>query len=308
MFDLLFQRPHGEGCECGLELVSKAARKTPKGSETILADDPYITDELSLFNFLNRDYKKRFKKADVKALLLKAAKANSLTAIDEALAVADLALQKVKDLNRSPDLDKIITTSMRRGVMAKGNKKMLDNLKNAQKFIVPRYRSLVEFYMDNYFTRIVHPTVFNSVEANAKKLTGLSMREFIEKKFKQGHFDASPYWRLVANNTIVKTHTYGALKGAQLAGYGVYKFVAVLDKRTTPVCRAMNGKQWWVADGISLMEAAADANPEEAKLMTPWVTDVDDIKGKTPGQLAAAGIMLPPLHAMCRSTITAIKS
>ena len=54
------------------------------------------------------------------------------------------------------------------------------------------------------------------------------------------------------------------------------------------------------------IEAAKNADPkaaaEAAKAAHPWVKEAD-VAGKNTDELAAAGILMPPIHARCRCTL-----
>lgn len=117
------------------------------------------------------------------------------------------------------------------------------------------------------------------------------------------HFRTVPYWRLIANLAASRGYHYGYLRVMQQRGIIAYQFVAVIDERTSAICRAMNGKQFLVADAVNLMDGLAnDPDPMAGKTRTPWVQPVA-IEGKTNTELAAMGVMVPPLHPLCRSTI-----
>lgn len=113
------------------------------------------------------------------------------------------------------------------------------------------------------------------------------------------------YWDVVSSAAIVRGRSYGAVSGFQHAGVKELRFVAMGDERTSDVCLEMNGKVFPVSAAIRAAAAAMAAKtPDEMKDAHPWVT-LSDVQGLDPATLAAAGIILPPLHGNCRSRVVA---
>jgi hypothetical protein len=115
-----------------------------------------------------------------------------------------------------------------------------------------------------------------------------------------------PYWRMVANAAASRAYHYGMLKAGQLRQVRAYRIQAVLDMRTSAICREMHGKQFWLADAVKLMErVAAEEDPEMVKVHMPWLTN---ITGLNASSLRDYGCLVPPFHPNCRSTIIFIFS
>lgn len=132
-----------------------------------------------------------------------------------------------------------------------------------------------------------------------------------------------PYWRTVAVNALNNARTYANLATMDEAGVQYFRFVAVLDERTTQICRHLDGKTWPVRPMLERMQKAQQATTlEELDRWTPMVRDVKNEAGEVIGfaigpkdsptqfsteidtaALAAAGACIPPLHFHCRSTI-----
>lgn len=147
------------------------------------------------------------------------------------------------------------------------------------------------------------------------------------------------YWETVAGSFIGRGRSYAQLSALAEAGIERYQFVAVLDERTTNICRYMHGRTFEVRRGIQLFESV-EANPESIMELAPWVRDaVDSETGRTylyirrgderirlidvtrsgfglrddrgefsqdlsSQDLAAQGILVPPVHACCRSSLS----
>ncbi|AHC30436.1 phage head morphogenesis protein [Rhizobium phage vB_RleS_L338C] len=113
-----------------------------------------------------------------------------------------------------------------------------------------------------------------------------------------------PYWRVVANAAASRAYHYGVLKSGQSAGRRYYEFSAILDAKTSETCWALNGMQWPVADAIALMERIAAAEPEEVKTLAPWINyKTLEPMLSNPFAMQSLGVIIPPVHGNCRSTI-----
>ncbi len=146
------------------------------------------------------------------------------------------------------------------------------------------------------------------------------------------------YWEGIATAFSNRARTSTQLNAFEEAGITHYRFVAVLDERTTDICRMLDGKVWTVASALRLQrETEKLDSAEDIKDVQPWVhrgregdRDIlyynrkgvrhrvayinesavgrQNATGVFSGQLSddeleAAGIMVPPLHHKCRSTI-----
>lgn len=153
------------------------------------------------------------------------------------------------------------------------------------------------------------------------------------------------YWRVIASNFANRARTYSALSTMDQAGIQNYIFEAVLDERTTDQCAYLHGKRFSVKSGLKQYEAVQVAtqlgDPEAIRDIQPWVrvgrdedgnkilytqdregnrqlvAQVDESRvgtrdevgsfsrGMSVDELTNAGITMPPLHGLCRSTIVA---
>jgi SPP1 gp7 family putative phage head morphogenesis protein len=149
---------------------------------------------------------------------------------------------------------------------------------------------------------------------------------------------AKSYWEVVATAFSNRARTSTQLNSYEEAGIKRFRFVAVLDEATTDICRYMDGRIFAVRDALALQRRAERMTvADDIKNLQPWVSaGVEDGRsilyfernghrqrvayvdqsavgrqdargvfsgGMTDAQLAAAGILVPPLHARCRSTI-----
>lgn len=147
------------------------------------------------------------------------------------------------------------------------------------------------------------------------------------------------YWEVIATAFLNKARTATQLNAYAEAGITVFRFVAVLDERTTDICRYMDGKTFKVSNALGRQQQAEGlTDTGEIKDVQPWVYRGRDAEGRdmmyferggrrhrvayieesavgrqdergrftdglTDAQLEAAGVTVPPLHPYCRSTI-----
>lgn len=144
------------------------------------------------------------------------------------------------------------------------------------------------------------------------------------------------YWQVVSSASMNRARTYGQLRGLDEARVARYRFDAVLDERTTNVCRMMDGKVFSVQLSLGRVEDVSAGG--DVKDLQPWVRQRrrDDGRGElfvrrsdgdttigiveesavgrvdergrfsdelTEDRLADIGVSSPPLHGLCRSTL-----
>jgi SPP1 gp7 family putative phage head morphogenesis protein len=147
------------------------------------------------------------------------------------------------------------------------------------------------------------------------------------------------YWSLVSTEFANRARISTQLNAFEDAGIEEYLWDSVLDERTTDYCRAMHGTVIQVSRGRALLDRAmVSDDPDAIKEIIPWVRErrlptgeremfvrqamgdrsigiitrsgvgFKDTKGEyrdfaSLATLEAIGIILPPAHAFCRSTI-----
>lgn len=76
--------------------------------------------------------------------------------------------------------------------------------------------------------------------------------------------------RRLIRTESTRVHCQAKVKSYKEQGYTKYRYIAVLDKRTSKICRGLNGKEFYLDEAV-------------------------------------VGVNLPPMHPWCRSTIIPIK-
>lgn len=111
------------------------------------------------------------------------------------------------------------------------------------------------------------------------------------------------YWRGFAANGMNRTRQFGLLQGWQDVGITEMVVMAVMDERTSAICKRMDGEIIPLERGIAqrdLLMAAED--PEDVKIISPW-PKLEDIEKKKIGAIMDQGVITPPYHFNCRTTL-----
>ncbi|MHC5059385.1 MAG: minor capsid protein, partial [Planctomycetota bacterium] len=124
------------------------------------------------------------------------------------------------------------------------------------------------------------------------------------------------YYTRVAGTTVNRARNWGGVFSLHAAGFTEYEIRAVMDERTSHICRDMNGKVFRVRDAMDLVQRAIDGPPSAIETLAPWPrydAERQDhyltvrgsrqyLSGKNAQWLAGHGLSLPPYHGNCRST------
>jgi len=120
----------------------------------------------------------------------------------------------------------------------------------------------------------------------------------------------------VAATTTSRSRNWGSMYSLQEAGFEEYQIQAVMDERTSDICREMDGKVFKVALAMNTIQKALDSAPAEIEQLAPfpkWDAKRKDfyiapkgkplyLSGKSDKWLQGNGLSLPPYHPNCRTT------
>ena len=174
----------------------------------------------------------------------------------------------------------------------------LDRLK-----IVNGMSKSAKYYTNRYFNTQVMPAIVDA--AHASVLNGTShdgaaldaIRALLDRRLR-----SVPYWNLVANAAASRAYHYGYLKTGVAHGLTTVEFTAIIDERTSNICISLNGTQWSAPNVALFADRIADADGDNIKNVAPW-PKLADITNKTPDELLAMGVVIPPVHGRCRSQL-----
>lgn len=121
------------------------------------------------------------------------------------------------------------------------------------------------------------------------------------------------YFEGLAANTATNSRVRGQVRS--FVDVGVTRFVLVnpMDRRTSEICQHMNGKVFLIEDAVQQIEKEAGAtHPDHVRAAHPWMSYKElsvispksgDVGRKDTAALAKNGIVLPPFHFRCRTTV-----
>ena len=119
------------------------------------------------------------------------------------------------------------------------------------------------------------------------------------------------YFEMMAGTVRNVSSNFGALNVMAEAEIERYVISAVLDSRTSDICRFMDGREFSVSQGRSQMNRYLGARePHDVREVAGWVSS-DEAQtfagsGSDDSQragLASAGLALPPYHGRCRTVV-----
>lgn len=114
------------------------------------------------------------------------------------------------------------------------------------------------------------------------------------------------YWQGYANHVVTRTREMGRVSAYERAEIEYAEVRAILDHRTTEVCRHMHGRRIKVSELVTVRDALMDnEDPDAVKDIAPWpnAKQVSEAKTKDLPQ----GAQMPPYHFNCRTRTVAAR-
>lgn len=111
------------------------------------------------------------------------------------------------------------------------------------------------------------------------------------------------YWRGFAANGMNRTRQFGLIQSWQDVGVTQLEILAVMDERTSDICRELNGNTIPVARSAAQRDQLMAAeDPEDVKTIAPW-PKLGDIQNVGMNNIMSQGVVTPPYHFNCRTTL-----
>jgi len=163
------------------------------------------------------------------------------------------------------------------------------------------------YWIGNYYDKHVSEYLSNAVAEGLAEGLG---REAIGNKLAD-FFDDYPgvrnkpltYWRGFAANGMNRSRNFGLIQGYTDVGVKQLEVLAILDERTSAICRELNGRIIPVSRAAGQRDALMAAeDPEDVKTIAPWIP-VEDVTGKSTRYIMDQGVIMPPYHFHCRTTV-----
>lgn len=133
------------------------------------------------------------------------------------------------------------------------------------------------------------------------------VREFVSFMDDTAGAVGQNHLQLVSSLHNSRLAQYGFTVEANIRSIQFYAINAVLDGRTSDICRYMHGKvfpvEYAYEQSISLLSTE---DPEQLKFLAPWATnkgDFEKMQEMNTSELMNAGWALPPFHPHCRTYI-----
>jgi SPP1 gp7 family putative phage head morphogenesis protein len=110
------------------------------------------------------------------------------------------------------------------------------------------------------------------------------------------------YWETIAGSFVSNGRSYAQLSSYAEAGIDRYVIEAVLDERTTEICRFLHGKTFSVSTGLGTFEQV-ESDPDQVKELTPWVRETIDPETGRKVLFVERGDSRVPLAEVTRSAV-----
>ena len=165
-----------------------------------------------------------------------------------------------------------------------------------------------KYFTNNYFNNRVLPGLQRAVQAmieNDELVDPNQVFTSLRKRLDDRLLGRVPYWHTVSTSAASRAYHYGVIKAGRRQGFRGYRLVAVMDNRTSEICKALNGREFWLADAEKLYDAVAKAEQEDIKDVHPWIMG-EEARGLTKDEVLARATYVPPFHGRCRTTIQLI--
>lgn len=158
------------------------------------------------------------------------------------------------------------------------------------------------YWVRNYYDRQIQDKV---TELGQKVIReGLSRRKAAKlfqnafnRRFQQ---ESYRYWEGFSNHCVTRSREFGRVAAYERAGAKWLQVKAIIDHRTSSICRHMHNKVFSVADAKKTRNKMMQAQtPEDVLKIAPWMKPAQVI-GKPATELPSY-MSLPPYHYSCRS-------
>jgi len=159
------------------------------------------------------------------------------------------------------------------------------------------------FWLGERYGKAIRPKIAKLAQEALDEGLG---RDQLAELLRRGLGEAAPggytYWDVVASSAIVRARSFGTVSGMEEAGITEYEILAMGDERMCPICGALNGTVFSVAETRKVVNKALDiTDPKKFKETMPW--HKGSPLGQSISRLTANGQSLPPFHGRCRCTM-----
>ena len=136
------------------------------------------------------------------------------------------------------------------------------------------------------------------LESELRGALGLEFSKVLPSQFKT---NPSAYFDIVATNASVQATAVGRMIAMDDAGVQKFRIVAILDRRTSAICRGLDGKEFAVKTAMTTVQSF---------LGVQSIQDLENLMGFSKADSApdwaAQGLGFPPYHHGCRTTVVPV--
>lgn len=152
--------------------------------------------------------------------------------------------------------------------------------------------------------------VLNQYFDGDKSITDVALD--FEKRFSKFSDKGIEYFEGLAEHTSNRIRAFGQISGMEKAGINAYQIVAILDDRTSEVCKYMDGKIFPLSRATEYRDKILSLkSPADIKSFSSWISpsELNRLKeNKTEDNELPLGLTVPPFHWRCRTIIKAFFS
>ena len=109
------------------------------------------------------------------------------------------------------------------------------------------------------------------------------------------------HYRMVISNAANKSRNFSRTLTFEEIGVQKLEIVAIIDRKTSDICRTMNGRRIEVKRATSYVREVMATDPDEVVKKYPWPKSVPT-GVSTENILDEISVTLPPYHGRCRTT------
>lgn len=154
-----------------------------------------------------------------------------------------------------------------------------------------------KFYAENFVDRILEPQLIQAAEKN--RLT----ESYIDDNITDNN-----YWAVLSGNLVIKNYHLGYLSALAALDVVTFEYKAVLDNRTTKICRSLDGQLFEVNPMLQKLKNYFSSDPSSSvngmQFASRDYEDEVEAGNISRSELQDAGIPLPgSAHPNCRSSL-----
>tara|TARA_R110000851_G_scaffold1514_7_gene5645 strand:- start:674 stop:3100 length:2427 start_codon:yes stop_codon:yes gene_type:complete len=198
-------------------------------------------------------------------------------------------------------------TKIPKGVFNQLDFRTLNYMKNTDKFYMGK------FITDDDTVNRLQQFIYDEFEKGDLPLGQTDgQRKFITNMSQTLEIEEYKIDRIVRTTTN-KMRSYASVNYMQQVGVKQFEVLAMIDNKTSDICRKMNGKVFSVPASRARILKVSKSKPSSVPTMTPFVSsvfkakDLDQLDNLTGEDLLSThGIFAPPYHGNCRTQIIAI--